>query len=49
MKLRDVDIDIIASILTGGLIRNMIMRLDFNNVSDIFIRVKNRLSELKME
>jgi hypothetical protein len=49
LKLRDVDIDIVAAILTGGLLRNMTMKMDFHHVKDTFTRVKNRLLEMKIE
>lgn len=47
MKFNNDEVDIIAAILTGGLIRNMTMKLDFNYINDIFNRIRNRLLELE--
>jgi hypothetical protein len=47
MKFNNDEADILTAILTGGLIRNMTMKLDFNYINDIFTRIRNRLMELE--
>jgi hypothetical protein len=48
LELNNMDRDIIASMLTSGLIRNMKSKLDLTNVKDIFTRVWYRLQETKL-
>jgi hypothetical protein len=47
MKFNNDEADILTAILTGGLIRNMTMKLDFNYINDNFTRIRNRLMELE--
>jgi len=47
LELNNKDRDIIASILTAGLIRNMTMKLNINYIKDIFNRIWTRLQENK--
>ena len=46
LELNNTDLDIIASILTAGLIRNMTMKLDFNYIKELYTRIWNRLQEV---
>jgi len=46
LELNNTDLDIIASILTASLIRNMTMKLDFNYIKELYTRIWNRLQEV---
>lgn len=48
LELNNTDLDIIASILTAGLIRNMTMKLDFNYIKELYTRIWNRLQEVNI-
>ncbi|WP_455392409.1 hypothetical protein [[Eubacterium] cellulosolvens] len=49
LRFEDKELDIITSILTGGLIRNMTLKLDFAYIKDLFNRIRKRLLEMNVE
>lgn len=45
LELNNTDFDIIVSILTGGLIKNMTIKLDIEYIKEIFTRIWTRMQE----
>jgi hypothetical protein len=45
----DKEADILAAILTGGLIRNMTLKLDMDHIKELFLRIRKQLHERNID